>query len=363
MNNNYKFDVVILGAGVVGLAIAEKLAPSFENILVIEKEKKFGQHISSRNSEVIHSGIYHPINSLKSQLCIKGNTLLYEFFDKYDIPYSNCGKLIVASNEHEEYELDKLFSQGLDKEILGLKFVDSNEANHIEPNVKCTKAIWVPTSGIMDSHKFMQRLEYNFISKNGMIVYDTSVNDIAINNSKFNVKTNHQDNLETKILINATGLWSDSISSMLGIDNLKIHYCKGEYYKTNKYRDINCLIYPLPSEVSLGLHTVVQLNGDVLFGPNAYYVDKIDYHMDDSNKIDFVNNIKKYIDIESNDIRPDFCGIRPKLQGPNMSFEDFYIKNEETYGLKNFINLVGIDSPGLTSSLAIAQYVEDLICE
>ena len=107
----------------------------------------------------------------------------------------------------------------------------------------------------------------------------------------------------------------------------------------------------------------MQLNGDVLFGPNAYYVDKIDYHMDDSNKIDFVNNIKKYIDIESDDIRPDFCGIRPKLQGPNMSFEDFYIKNEEAYGLKNFINLVGIDSPGLTSSLAIAQYVEDLICE
>ena len=361
MNSNYKFDIVILGAGVIGLAIAERLAASFKNILVIEKEKKFGQHVSSRNSEVIHSGIYHPIDSLKSQLCIRGNSLLYDFFDKYDIPHSNCGKLIVASNIDEENELDKLLLKGLEKNILGLKLIDSEEARRIEPNVKCTKAIWVPTSGIMDSHKLMQRLEYNFISNDGIAVYDTLVDDIIFNNSKFNIKTNHQDSIETKILINATGLWSDRISSMLGIDNLRLHYCKGEYYKTNKYKNINCLIYPTPSKVSLGLHTVVQLNGDVLFGPNAYYVDKIDYHIDDLNKIDFINNIQKYIDIEANDIRPDFSGIRPKLQGPNMAFKDFYINNEVNHGTENFINLVGIDSPGLTSSLAIAEYVEGLI--
>ena len=361
MDDKHKFDVVIVGAGIIGLAIAEKLVDSFENILVLEKEKKFGQHISSRNSEVIHSGIYHPINSLKSQLCIRGNNLLYKFLKKYDIPYLDCGKLIISSNKDEEKILDKLFSNGINKNINGLEYISSKKAKLIEPNVKCTKAIWVPSSGIMDTHKVMQHLEYNFISNNGIVAYNTLVDSIIYNKSNFNIKTNNQDNIKTKILINAAGLWSDKISTMLGIDELKIHYCKGEYYKTNRYKNINCLIYPLPSEVSLGIHAAIQLNGDVFFGPNAYYVDEVNYHINDSNKNSFLNNIKKYIDIESNDIWPDFCGIRPKLQAKGMPFEDFYIKNEFTNGVKNFINLLGIDSPGLTSSFAIAEYVESII--
>ena len=361
MDNKHKFDVVIVGAGIIGLAIAEKLVDSFENILVLEKEKKFGQHTSSRNSEVIHSGIYHPINSLKSQLCIRGNDLLYKFLKKYEIPYLNCGKLIISSNKDEEKILEELFSNGINKNINGLEYISSKDAKLIEPNVKCTKAIWVPSSGIMDSHKVMQHLEYNFISNNGIIAYNTLADSIVYNKSNFNITTNNQDNIETKILINAAGLWSDKISLMLGIDELKVHYCKGEYYKTNRYKNINCLIYPLPSEVSLGIHAAIQLNGDVFFGPNAYYIDEINYHIDDSNKDSFLNDIKKYIDIKSNDIWPDFCGIRPKLQAKGMPFEDFYINNELTCGAKNFINLLGIDSPGLTSSLSIAEYVESII--
>ena len=361
MDNKHKFDVVIVGAGIIGLAIAEKLVDSFENILVLEKEKKFGQHTSSRNSEVIHSGIYHPINSLKSQLCIRGNDLLYKFLKKYEIPYLNCGKLIISSNKDEEKILEELFSNGINKNINGLEYISSKDAKLIEPNVKCTKAIWVPSSGIMDSHKVMQHLEYNFISNNGIIAYNTLADSIVYNKSNFNITTNNQDNIETKILINAAGLWSDKISLMLGINELKVHYCKGEYYKTNRYKNINCLIYPLPSEVSLGIHAAIQLNGDVFFGPNAYYVDEINYHIDDSNKNSFLNDIKKYMDIKSNDIWPDFCGIRPKLQAKGMPFEDFYINNELTCGAKNFINLLGIDSPGLTSSLSIAEYVESII--
>jgi L-2-hydroxyglutarate oxidase LhgO len=361
MENKYKFDVVIIGAGIIGLAIAERLRKSFKDVLVLEKEEKFGQHTSSRNSEVIHSGIYYPINSLKSKLCIRGNKLLYNFLKKHDIPYLNCGKLIIASNKDEEKILDKLFSNGMNKKINGLEYISSKKAKLIEPNVKCTKAIWVPSSGIMDSHRVMKRLEYNFISNDGVIVYNTLVNSIINNKSNFNIKTNNQDNIETKILINAAGLWADQISLMLGIDKLKIHYYKGEYYKTNRYKNINCLIYPLPSEVSLGIHAAIQLNGDVFFGPNAYSVDEINYHIDDSHKNSFLNHIKKYMDIKSDDIWPDFCGIRPKLQAKGMSFEDFYINNELTSGAKNFINLLGIDSPGLTSSLSIAEYVESII--
>lgn len=361
MNDKYKFDIVIIGAGVIGLAIAERLIGRYKNILILEKEKKFGQHISSRNSEVIHSGIYNSADSLKSQLCIKGNELLYTFFKKYDIPYLNCGKLIVSSDKNEEKLLDDVYRNGINKNISDIKYVSPDEAKRIEPNVKCTKAIWVPSSGIMDSHKFMQRLEYNFISDDGIIAYNTSVDKISFDKSKFTISTNDQNNIETKVLINAAGLWSDKISSMLGLDKLKIHYCKGEYYKTNRYRNINCLVYPLPSDISLGIHVAIQLNGDVLFGPNAYYVNDINYSIDESNKNDFINNIKKYMDIESNDIWGDFCGIRPKLQAQGESFEDFYIKNEVDSGIENFINLLGIDSPGLTSSLAIAEFVEDII--
>jgi L-2-hydroxyglutarate oxidase LhgO len=361
MSNKYKFDVVIIGAGVIGLAIAERLRGSYKNILILEKEKKFGQHISSRNSEVIHSGIYNPIDSLKSQLCIKGNDLLYGFFKKYDIPHLNCGKLIVASDKNEEKLLDELYTNAINKNMSDIEFFSSKQAKGVEPNVKCTKAIWVPSSGIMDSHKLMQRLEYNFTSDNGIIAYNTAVESITFDNSNFIINTNDQNKIETEILINAAGLWSDKISSMLGINKLKIHYCKGEYYKTNKYRNINCLIYPLPSEISLGTHVAIQLNGDVLFGPNAYYVNDINYSIDDSNKNDFLNNINKYMDIGSDDIWPDFCGIRPKLQAEGKPFEDFYIKNEADQGITNFINLLGIDSPGLTSSLAIAEFVEDII--
>ena len=360
-NNKYKFDIVIIGAGIIGLAIAERLSSSSRNILIIEKENKFGQHVSSRNSEVIHSGIYYPDSSLKSKLCIRGNHLLYKFLKNNNIPHINCGKLIVSNNDSEDEILNKLFLKGINKNVKGLKYLSSNEAKLIEPNVKCTNAIWVSSSGIMDSHRVMQKLEYNFISNDGNIVYKTSVDDISYDESFFNIKTNSGENVQSDILINATGLWSDKISSMLGINNLKIYYCKGEYYKTNKYRNLNCLIYPLPTDISLGIHTAIQLNGDVFFGPNAYYVDEINYSIDGSNKESFLNNINKYLCIDYKDIRPDFCGIRPKLQAEGKPFEDFYIKNENTNKVKNFINLLGIDSPGLTSSLAIAEYVETLI--
>ena len=358
MDDNSKFDVVIIGAGVIGLAIAERLSYSYPNILIIEKEKKFGQHISSRNSEVTHSGIYYPTNSLKSKLCIKGNKLLYEFMKKYDLPFLNSGKLVVASNQSEEKILNKLLENAKKNNIEDVEIISAEKAKSIEPRVKCSSALWVPSSGVMDSHKVMQRLEYNFTLNNGLVVYNTKVNSISRHRQGYNVKTNTDDIVHTKILINATGLWGNHISNMLGIKTPKIYYCKGQYYKTNRYKNINCLIYPVPSEISLGIHTVTQLNGDVAFGPNAYYVDDIDYSIDESYKEYFLSHINKYLDIDEVDIRPDFCGICPKLQSKNGSFMDFYINNESD---QNFINLIGIDSPGLTSSLAIAEYVESII--
>ena len=359
--SSYEFDVVIVGAGAVGLAIAENLSKTFNNVAVIEKEKQFGLHASSRNSEVIHSGIYYPHDSLKSKLCIDGNNLLYNFLDKYDIDYNNCGKLIVSNTTDEDKKLEDIYNSGKEKKISSLSILSSDEAKSIEPNVKCSKAVWVKSSGILDSHKFMQRLEYNFKANGGSIVYNTSVCNIDFKNSKYYIATSNDERISSKVLINATGLWSDKFAELLGLNDFKIHFCKGDYFKTSKYKNLNCLIYPVPSEVSLGIHAVLQLNGDVSFGPSAYYVDNINYEIDISQKKVFTRSIKKYLDIEENDLWPDYSGIRPKIQGKVDSFKDFYIKNEVSQGLKNFINLIGIDSPGLTSSLAIANHVRGLI--
>ena len=360
MSSN-EFDVVIVGAGVVGLAIAENLSRTFKNVAVIEKEKQFGLHASSRNSEVIHSGIYYPPESLKSKLCIEGNSLLYDFLEKYGIDYNNCGKLIVSNGAEEDKKLEDIYYIGKGKKMSSLRILSSDEAKSIEPHVKCSKALWVKTSGIMDSHKFMQRLEYNFKANGGFIVCNTAVNDVDFKNSKYRITTSNNESISSKVLINATGLWSDKFARLLGLNNFKIHFCKGEYFKTNKYKNLNCLIYPIPSDVSLGIHAVLQLNGDISFGPSAYYVDKINYEIDSSQKKIFARSIKKYLDIDEKDIWPDYSGIRPKIQSEAESFKDFYIKNESSQGLENFINLIGIDSPGLTSSLAIANHVRGLI--
>lgn len=359
--SSYLFDVVVIGAGAVGLAIAENLSKIYKNVALIEKEAQFGLHASSRNSEVIHSGIYYPTNSLKNKLCLDGNKLIYKFLEKYGIDYKNCGKLIVSNNSLDDVKLEKLFNFGKTKKTLSLSLLESKEAKSIEPNVKCSRAIWVKSSGIMDSHKFMQRLEYNFKTNGGAVVYNTFAENLEYKNFEYIITTFKDEVIRTKILINAAGLWSDKFAKLLNLSNHRIHFCKGDYYKTNRYKNLSCLIYPIPSEISLGIHAVLQLNGDISFGPSAYYVDEIDYKTDESQKESFVKSIDNYLDIKESDIWPDYSGIRPKIQAKGESFKDFYIKNEVQRGFKNFINLIGIDSPGLTSSLAIANHVRGLI--
>ena len=357
MNN--KFNISIIGAGIVGLSIAERLSRNYKNIILFDKESTFGQHISSRNSEVIHSGFYYPYNSLKSKLCIDGNKEIYNFSDKYNIKYKKCGKMIVINDLNDETKLYDIYNNAKKCGLSGLKILNKKEAKEIEERVRCIKALWIPSSGIVDSHGIMSKLE-NLSILNGVdFAYNYSLKNINFNNNLYELSFNNNESIYSDIVINTTGLWSHNICKMLNLNNYDIEYYKGDYYKSN-VKNLNCLIYPLPKKVSLGLHTVLSLNGDVSFGPNYYKVNNVDYSIDNKHESEYLTGFKQLLDDNDLKLTPDFSGIRPKIKN-NGSFNDFIIKNEKDQGFNNFINLIGIDSPGLTSSLSIAKYVESLI--
>ena len=362
MTEHIEFDAVVIGAGVVGLAIAKELCNHFDNVIVLDKESDFGQHVSSRHSGVIHSGIYYETGSLKALLCVEGNKLIYDYAENNNIDYLNCGKLVVGHDVKDLQKLRDLKDNGVKNGVKGLRLLSSNDAVKIQPGVKCSHALWVPSTGIIDSHTLMLQLEKEISSKGGLVYYNSDVVSISRQDSIYNLELLNQDlALISPIVINSAGLWCDAVSNMIGINKYNIHYCKGDYYKSNTYKDMNCLIYPLPSKLGLGIHSVLQLDGSVSFGPDAYYVDEISYEIDKNNLENFHASINEYLDINKDELFVDYSGVRPKPFGPNDEPSDFVIKNEALAGFPNFINLIGIESPGLTCSLAIGKYVCNIL--
>ena len=362
MEDLINFDAVVIGAGVVGLSIANEICDVFDNVIVIEKESAFGQHVSSRHSGVVHSGIYYKPNSLKAKLCVEGNKLLYDFAESNDIDYLNCGKLVVGHDDNDLKKLEALLDNGKINGVKGLRLLSYKESLKIQPKIKCQNSLWVPSAGIIDSHGVMAHIEKEAISKDCLVYYNSEVTSIEKIGDSYNLLIkNRNERIRSPIVINSAGLWCDVVARMLGINRYQIHYCKGDYYQSNRYRNLKCLIYPLPDKIGLGIHTVLQLDGSVSFGPNAYYVDEIDYDIDDRHLDTFYASINKYIDIEKEELSVDFSGIRPKPFTENEEPRDFVIKNEVDLGFPNLINLIGIESPGLTCSLAIGNYVKDML--
>lgn len=353
----------------VGLAIGKVLSEEFEDVVIVEKEKSFGRHTSSRNSEVLHSGIYYPQNTLKAKFCVEGLELIYSYLREREIPHRQCGKFIVASSEEEKGNLFNLKENAEKNGVTGLTIISKEEVQRLDPKIKCYEALFVPSTGIVDSHKLMAQLETDFEGNDGFTVYDMEVTDIKHEDDKYIVHFSNGEVFQTNYLINSAGLYADKISAMLGITNdqksesLSLHWCKGEYYKSNTIKDIKHLIYPLPDPkgVFLGIHLTINLNNEVRFGPNAYYVNEIDYKMDESYKDDFYKAISRYIDVKYDELHLDDCGIRPKLQNEGEEFRDFYVQEETINGFPNFVNLIGIESPGLTSCLVLGQYVKKII--
>lgn len=366
------YDIIIIGAGVVGLAIANELSKQPNRLAILDKNKNFGQETSSRNSEVIHSGIYYPKNSLKSNLCISGQKLLYEYCDKKGILYKKCGKYIIATNNDEIKQIEEILENAKENGVKHCRIIGKKEIQKKEPNVKAEKAIFFPESGIIDSHSLMKNIETDIIAKGVDVAYNSEVINIEKIDNGYKISVIEDQgvfNFTSKIVINAAGLFADKVSKMVGLNILEyeIQFWKGEYFAVGngKNKLVNSLIYPVPNaNISLGIHGTIDLSGGLKLGPNAVFLfDKeINYKVNENSLNEFYKSVKHFFPfLEKKDLHPDQAGIRPKLNSKNGEIVDFIIKNEDKKGYKNFINLIGIESPGLTACLSIAKYVKKII--
>ena len=365
-------DIAIIGAGVLGLAVAWELSKHYKDIIVLEKEGSFGRGISSRNSEVIHAGIYYPKDSLKTKTCIEGRHLLYEFLGLNKTPHKKIGKLIVAIDKDETEDLENLFRRGLENGVEDLRLLSRGQIKTLEPNVQAQAGIYSASTGILDSHALMKNLAWQFKGKAGSIAYNTGLLGIdrVAGGYKLTVEDKREGVFEfaTRILINSAGLSCDKVAAMVGLtdDEYKLKYCKGDYFRVrqDKIRLISRLVYPVPREAAagLGIHATLDLAGSLRLGPDDEYVDKIDYDIDASKGAIFYESVSRFLPfIQADDLSPDIAGIRPKLQGPKEAFRDFIIKDETQDNLPGFINLIGIESPGLTACFSIARIVKGMV--
>jgi len=369
-------EVVIRGAGVIGLAVAAEIANDFAYVYVLEKNPKFGQETSSRNSEVIHAGIYYPPQSLKARLCIEGKILLYQLCREKRIPHRRCGKLIVATDEEEDRQLEDILARARANGVEDIERLTQKQTRKRESAVKAISALFSPSTGIIDSHRLMDYLEGSAKNSGVNFVYKTRVERIEkLAGHKYRIDILNPDgkpySFNTHYLINCAGLEADRVAAFLGIDIAANHYeqyfWKGEYFAVSgKSNRINTLVYPvpLPNNVGLGVHATIDLNGQIKLGPNAKYLANrcYDYTVDAGGQKAFFESASRFLPfIRFEDLHPAMAGIRPKLQKPGDSVRDFIIREETDNGCPGAVNLLGIESPGLTSSLAIARYVRNLI--
>ena len=371
-NQNPEFDITIIGAGVVGLAIAKYLSEETEySVLVVEKNDAFGTETSSRNSEVIHSGIFNNIDSLKYKFCIEGNKLLYNFCKENKIWFNKCEKIIVSKKE-DEGKLQQFIKSLIEKNI-DFELLDSKQTEKIEPNIFSEKSVLIKNSGVVDSHDFMNHL-FRISSKNHTYIFDSNPKKIIKNPDSYTLhierKNGEVENIQTKVLINSAGLGSYNIAYNIMKDSLKIpkmKFYKGSYFSlsTKWTGKFNKLIYSLPQDDdSLGIHISFDATNRSKLGPDYEYIEEnnFDYSVDEAGVNKFFISAKEYIkDLKIEDLNADYSGIRPKLFYSSNLYSDFYIAEESSNGYKNLINLIGIDSPGLTSSLSIGKYISSIV--
>ncbi len=367
-----KTDIVIVGAGVIGLSCAERLSQEDRSVVVVEKNRSFGEETSSRNSEVIHAGLYYRPGSLKAITCIEGREILYDFCEKHTIPHRKTGKLIVATDSDEESRVERIFQNARICGVTGLRYLARKEIRAYAPDVKVRAALFCEHSGIIDSHQLMNVL-YQAAQKNGVLFsFSTEVVTIEKTPAGYTVTVREPQGNEFSFgaehVINCAGLHSDTIASRAGIDidtdRYRLHYCKGQYFRLNNPRkySLERLIYPPATKVSLGIHLTPDLAGGLRLGPDAHYRETIDYTVDMGQKRAFYDQVKRFLPaLKEEELIPDTAGIRPKLQAEDEDFRDFLIREESDNGLPGVINLIGIESPGLTACLTIAGEVTRLL--
>ena len=367
--SDFKVDTVIIGAGVVGLAIGLELLKKNKDVLIIESEDDFGKITSSRNSGVIHAGIYYPHNSLKSKFCVAGNKLMYDYCKKFSIPHVNTKKLLVASSSDQVKIIDKINDQATLNGVEGIKKISKNEVSKLEPLITCEEALLVPSSGIIDAIYFMRSLVGQIEDLGGMISYKSNLKGINVDKNKFylSIVNDSETIIECKELINSSGIYATEVAKKIKQLNInlipKTYYAKGNYFSCNKNYGIRHLIYPIPEGFGLGIHLTLELDHSIKFGPDVEWVNSPnDYSVNIDRKKLFVKEIIKYFPtFDQNFLKPSYSGIRPIMDNKNKSMRDFIIQMEKDHSIPNLINLYGIESPGLTSALAIGKYIKNFL--
>ncbi|HLZ77528.1 NAD(P)/FAD-dependent oxidoreductase [Phenylobacterium sp.] len=363
----FDFDAVVVGAGAVGLACGYALTRRGLTVAVLEKEAAIGQGVSSRNSEVVHGGLYYPTGSLKARFCVLGRRALYAFCDSHHVDYDRCGKLVVATAPEDVGRLGEILQQARTNDVEGMEEISAAQAIALEPELKCYGALVSPQSGVFDSHGYMLALQGEIEAGGGAVVTATPFEGATpLEAGGFTVRAGGAEpaSLTCRYLMTAPGLSAQDVAATIeGFPAGKIpkgHYGKGMYFRLVGKAPFSRLIYPPPIHGALGTHYRRDLGGQAVFGPDLHYVDTLDYSVDPNMRGAFADYIRKFWPaVPEEALSPDYAGIRPKLHGPNEPQPDFQLDGAEVHGLPGLMALFGIESPGLTSSLAIGEAVAE----
>lgn len=366
--SEFDFDAAVIGAGAVGLSCAYAMGRRGLSVVVLESERTIGAGVSSRNSEVVHAGLYYPTGSLRARLCVQGRRLLYAFCDSHRVPYDRCGKLIVATEEADLPVVERLAKQGQINEVEGLEWLTAEAAKAMEPALKAVAALWSPESGVFDSHAYMLALQGEIEAAGGAVALGAPFEGAEpLPGGGFLVRAGGEEpaELAVRLLVTAAGLGAQEAAARIeGFPQEAIperHLGKGNYFTLAFGKaPFQRLVYPVPMPGSLGLHYRRDLGGQARFGPDLQYIETVDYAVDASRMDTFYEHVRRYWPgLPDDALAPDYVGIRPKIHGPGEPQPDFRIDGPEVHGLGGLVALFGIESPGLTSSLAIGEEVAD----
>jgi L-2-hydroxyglutarate oxidase LhgO len=360
-------DVLVIGAGVVGLACARALALRGHSLIVAERTSGIGNGVSSRNSEVIHAGMYYPAGSVRARHCVEGRRRLYAFCGSHGVPHRRCGKLIVATNRLEEAKIEGIHQQGVTNGVEGLELIDGGAARALEPNLFATAAVLSPETGIVDSHALMLALQGDLEDAGGALALDTPVERLAWRDGQWHATlSGDAGEIPFDAVVNSAGLGAQALARATEgypAERVpKLVYAKGNYFGCLGRPAFTRLIYPSPVDGGLGTHVTLDLAGRMRFGPDVEWIDEEVYEVDPGRSASFYASIRRYWPgLPDGALVPDYSGIRPKLTGPGEAPADFMIEGPAEHGLARLVALFGIESPGLTASLSLADEVSDKV--
>ena len=364
-----KIDCAVIGAGVVGLAVARELAARGREVLILESETAFGSGISARNSEVIHAGIYYPAGSLKARFCVAGRKLLYDYCAARGIAHRRCGKLIVAASDAQCAELEGIAARARANGVDDLQLLTRDAARALEPALECRAALLSPSTGIIDSHALMLSLLGDAERDGAVLALQTRVQGGRIDSDGMVLAIDsggEHSELRARCVVNCAGLGAQAFAAALhGLPPAAVpplHYAKGNYYALAGRAPFSRLIYPVPEAAGLGVHLTLDLGGQARFGPDVEWIDRIDYAVDPKRADAFYAEVRRYWPVLADGaLQPAYAGIRPKLHAPGAAARDFLVAGPDQHGVPGLVNFFGIESPGLTASLALAAHAAELL--